>query len=69
MNNAATLLAEYRAEFERVKASGHDAERASLRYANIMTRMEQDFSISVFRSNQGNPAIELYKEISQARSL
>ncbi|CDQ20991.1 hypothetical protein [Halobacillus karajensis] len=63
------LLEEYRKEFEQVKASNHDQERKSLRYSNIMTRMEKDFSISIFGRNEGNSALPLYKEVSQARSL
>ncbi len=63
------LIRAYRREFEMVKQAGHAQERRNERLSNIMTRMEQDFNIKIFSNNKGNPALPLYKEIAQARSI
>lgn len=63
------LIKAYRKEFEKVKQAGHSKDRRDARLSNIMERMEQDFDIKIFGSNKGNPSINLYKEIAQARAL
>ena len=63
----------YKEEFEKIKEdSTINNDKKALKYAELMTKLEQDFNISMLQEfNSSVPAdvINLYQEISLAREI
>lgn len=63
----------YKEEFEKIKEdSTINNDKKAVKYAELMTKLEQDFNISILQEcNSSVPAdvINLYQEISLAREI
>lgn len=63
----------YKEEFEKIKEdSTINNDKKAVKYAELMTKLEQDFNISMLQEfNSSVPAdvINLYQEISLAREI
>lgn len=63
----------YKEEFEKIKEdSTINNDKKAVKYAELMTKLEQDFNISMlqeFNSSVPTDVINLYQEISLAREI